>query len=224
MLPIPDDPAVLMEAAREALEPPGCVDVIAEVEQSAGFPWLMSTNRWQLSGRVEDGAWTELEWTPIGELDTRSQVNFNIGGRDIPFLPPLFGRLPEGGGLSDEAEGLLAGLTDMVQGEVTSEFAQVDEQELVLYKVFHKGRFRDNQGAVGFSRETLQPRWWTLVVEKPIDTDAVGKLTDMDLRLEVDEAGHFSAERFYGQGRWGVFRLRIERELRYQSVSECPSP
>ena len=79
MLPIPDDPAVLMEAAREAREPPGCVEVIAQVEQTAGLPRVLKTTRtWRLNGRLEDGLWTALDYTELGEPE-EGGVSVNFG-------------------------------------------------------------------------------------------------------------------------------------------------
>jgi hypothetical protein len=90
----------------------------------------------------------------------------------VPFIPPFYGTMPDGidGGLYDEAQDLFLAFTRMVEGEVSTSYAEAEGDTLVLTQLFDQGIFRANQGKIVFDRETLRPRSLSLVVERPVDT------------------------------------------------------
>ncbi|MEY3210631.1 MAG: hypothetical protein RIT28_1112 [Pseudomonadota bacterium] len=224
MTPLPDDPAALIQHAQAALAPAGCLELTADVRQRAGIPAAQTDRAWTFSGRLEGGAWTVMEWTPVVDPEGGVTLSFGVGRWDLPFIPPLFGTLPSGdaGGLFDDAQDLFTGFTGMVEGEVSTIYAEAEGDTLVLTRLFDQGIFRTNRGQVVFDRETLRPKRLSLVVERPVDTDSVGKLTDLDVEVLLGPGGHPVSERFYGQGRAGPLRLRVTRDLQYTSIRPCP--
>ena len=225
MTPLPDDPAALVQLAQAALAPAGCLDVTADVRQRAAFSAVHSDRVWSFTGRIEGGAWTVMEWTPVVDPEGGVNLNFGVGRWTLPFIPPLFGTLPSGdeGGLFTEAKDLFSGFTGMVEGEVSTSYAEAEGDTLVLTQLFDQGIFRANQGKIVFDREPLRPRSLSLVVERPVDTESIGKLTDLDVEILLGPGGHPVSERFYGQGRAGPLRMRVTRALDYTSVRPCPA-
>lgn len=225
MTPLPDDPAALVELAQAALAPAGCLELTAEVRQRAGIPAAQSERAWSFVGRLEGGVWTMMEWTPVLDPDDGLTLSFAVGPWTLPFIPPLYGGLPKGdeGGLFGETQDLFSAFMGVVEGEVSTTYVESDGDALVLTRQFDKGLFRANRGAVTFERETLRPRRLSLVVERPINTDSVGKLTDLDVEILLGPGGHPVSERFYGQGRAGPIRLRVTRALDYTSARPCPT-
>ncbi|MBK9643978.1 MAG: hypothetical protein IPO67_02295 [Deltaproteobacteria bacterium] len=224
MTPLPDDPAALIQLAQAALAPAGCLELTADVRQRAGIAAAQTDRAWTFTGRLEGGAWTVMEWTPVLDPEGGVTLNFGVGRWTLPFIPPLYGTLPSGedGGLFDEAQDLFTGFTGMVEDDVTTSYAEADGDTVVLTQLFDQGLFRANQGKIVFDRESLRPRSLSLVVERPIDTESMGKLTDLDVEILLGPGGHPVSERFYGQGRAGPVRLRVTRELDYTSVRPCP--
>jgi hypothetical protein len=223
MTPLPDDPAALVERAQDALTTPGCLDITAEVHQRAGLPVAQSERRWAVSGRLVEGEWTALEWTPTLDPPGGVTMSFGVGSWSLPFMPPMFSvfTVGEDGGLFGEAQDLFSGFTSVVEGEVSTIYAEVDADKVVLTRLFDQGRLRANRGTVTFERESLRPRAYHLLVERPIETDSMGKLTDLDVEILLGPGGHPTSERLYGQGRAGPMRLRVTREIVYTSARPC---
>jgi hypothetical protein len=76
MTPLPDDPAALVQLAQAALAPAGCLDVTADVRQRAAVSAVHSDRVWTFTGRIEGGAWTVMEWTPV--VDPEGGVNTQL--------------------------------------------------------------------------------------------------------------------------------------------------
>ena len=226
MTPLPDDPAALVQHAQAAMTPGGCLDVIADVRQRAGIPPVKTDRAWTLTGRIDGGVWTVMEWTAVLDPEGGVNLGFGVGPWTVPFIPPFYGTMPDGvdgSSLYDEAQDLFSGFTSIVEGEVSTSYAEADGDTLVLTRLFDQGVFRANQGTIVFDRETLRPKRLSLLVERPIDIEMGGKLTDLDVEVVLGPGGHPSSERFYGQGRVGPIRVRVTRELDYLSIRPCPA-
>ncbi|MCK6525088.1 hypothetical protein L6R49_27095 [Myxococcota bacterium] len=185
-----------------------------------------SERSWTVAGRLVEGAWTALEWTPVVDPPGGLTMSYGVGSWSLPFMPPLFGVFVGGedGGLFGEAQDLFTGFTSVVEGEVSTLYAEADGDKVVLTRLFDQGRFRANRGTVTFDRESLRPRALSLIVERPVETESVGKLTDLDVEILLGPGGHPTSERLYGQGRAGPMRLRVTREIVYTSARPCAAP
>jgi hypothetical protein len=210
------DPLALEAVTDAALHgPPGCQRYALTWQQSGRlgvFPFEASGTA---TAVLDEGAWRDLE---LGEYrHGASEVQLDLGGGPLPFLPPLIGKAAEGLGPSGS---LFGELITVVSGEATTiDLAPRPGGGWVQTRGLNGlGRFSRSNIVTIEHDAALRPVRWHLDARKP--TEGIGRITRADVQLRLDPSGAPIDEQVEIHARL-LLALVLKRGLQFQAVGAC---
>lgn len=226
-LPPVDDPAPFLQAAREGLSSvPGCWRLGGAVRAHTAVSLLGSEDAaWSFTAELVEGVWRNVVATELGDSNPGLQTSFGSDDGDIPFVPPLLGRVPDAGEEGGDT-GILPAILGLLQRDTETAFVVPDEERYRLERTLESrrrlfGGTRENVVRVWFTPGG-RPVSWHVVAEVPTHLSGV-TLREVDATLSVDADGLPVDERLEAVGAWGPFTLTVDRTITYRPATRCPS-
>jgi hypothetical protein len=220
LLPEPDL-AWLEDQATSDVVPMGCWDVVGTVVWDNRTMGMADGGTAQISGRLEDGAWTEIQASDVVDANPNVSMELQVDAGRLPFAPPLFGSL-------ESAEDGLGNVLHFVMGQASGEEGvllaradTLDDQD--VYVLERSFTARGVGGAVEqqvWIEPGGQARTWQTQVRNARLHDG-GRITRMDAVLELDAQGRPVQETLAAVFRMGPLAMRVKQQVTYDSVTPC---
>jgi hypothetical protein len=230
-LPEIDDVRPFEAAARDAITTiPGCYAMSGTVSQWVDVGVFgHETEGYSFHATLDGGRWSGFEATRTADEKPQSNIDFSSGSSNIPFFPPLLGRLAD----AEQAElslmdGLLRALeTEVETVSVTPASWEGGEGYQLIRLLESKRRLfggtKENRAEVLFDAAPVRPRVWHVTTEIPLATGEGVRLRDIDVRLAVTGEGVPTSESLDAVGVFGPFALKIRRSIAYVVDGRCPT-
>jgi hypothetical protein len=229
--PEPPDGEVMIAAAASGLRaPPGCHVLMGEVTQRVRLGPMVDEEQYTFTGRLDRGQWRDLDWVTTADRKPGMSLSFadSEEGTHYPFLPPAFGALSEGTARDTlGAHGLLDALLSSYTPESASITAMYDflgDQKVFavsrLQTLEREGRQRDVSLYAMLDTQTLQPRSWTVRMDRGVRVEGV-RISGVELDAAADAAGVPVSERQSGTVGLKLARLKLEQHILYEHTGDC---
>jgi len=230
-LPAVEDVHPFEAAARDAITTiTGCYAVSGKVSQWVDVGVFgHETEAYSFHATLDQGQWSGFEATRTADEKPDSNVDFSSGSSNIPFFPPLLGRLA---GAEQSESSLMDGLLRALETEVETvsvapapweggegyQLIRLLESKRKLF-----GGAKQNRAEVMFDASPVRPRAWHVTTEIPLATGGGVHLRDIDVQLALTAAGAPSSESLDAVGVFGPFVLKIRRSIAYTINGACAS-
>lgn len=213
------DPLALEAVTDAALRgPAGCQRFAIQWQQSGRLGVIGFEASGTATGVLDQGVWRDLQ---LGEYQHgRAEVQLDLGGGRLPFLPPVVGQPAVAVG---ESGSLFGELIAVVSGEATTiDLAPRPGGGWVQTRGLNGlGRFSRSNIVTIEHDASLRPVRWHLDARKP--TEGIGRITRADVVLHLAPDGAPLDEQVEIHARL-LLALVIKRGLQLQALGPCAGP